>query len=132
MTSKQVQLVCSWLLMLISLYIAFKVNITFALVVGFFVIFFRDAQQEKIFTAILIENNMPLIQKAKYYSLATSIVVLIVVVYLLLNEDAKYLRDYKLIGMLLAVILWPFIALGVFNDILLFKEYRKGPIIRHR
>ena len=100
---------------------------TFALFVGVFVIFFRDAQQEKIFTAILIEKNMPLIQKAKYYSLASSIVMLIVVVYLLLNEDAKYLRDYKLIGMLLAVILWPFLALGVFNDILLFKEYRKRP-----
>ncbi len=130
MTGKQVALVLSWIIIGVAIYFLFLDKLVISLVAMIFASLFRDVSSEKDDVHCFIKNKTKLVMYAKYYGAIAASAVFAYTIWSILTNNYDFLKDYNLVGLLLVVILWPFIILGLYHELILFRKYGKS--VSHR
>ncbi len=123
MTAKQINLIISWCIIVLSLYFVFNDNMTASFSVIIFALFFRDYEYEKNSIRNFHDANSNIVQVSKYYAATSSFVMFVVTMFLLVSGDHEILRNYNFVGGMIFISLWPFVMFGICHEIVLFKKY---------
>jgi len=125
MTNKQIVLISSWVIIGIAIYFFLLDKLFISLMIMVAASFFRDVSHEKHSAQTFFYKKRKIIMCAKYYAAIVSLIVFIYTAWSILTGNQEFLKNYDLIGFLIFVILWPFVLLGLYHELILFKKYGK-------
>lgn len=125
MTNKQIALIASWIIIGVAIYFMFLDKILVSLVIMILASFFRGVSYEKGSVQDYINGKRKSVIYAKCYAAIVSFVVFTFTLGAVLTDNQDFLTNHALIGFLIIAILWPFILLGLYHELILFKQYGK-------
>ena len=125
MTAKQASLITSWIVILVAIYCLVIDKLIASLIAMFVASFFRDINYEKGVIQELLIKKSRIIIYAKKYSAIAALAVFSFAIWSVLVNNRSFLMDYNLISVLIFIILWPFVIIALYHEMMLFKKYGK-------
>ncbi len=124
MSLQQFQLILSWIIGVAALLVVYKFGLVYGLIVLFAAFIFRDKDNEKLYAREFLSENTKLVKIIKTIVFTLSFILFLYVIYSLIFEDGKAVKNHDFIELLIYVVLSPFVILAVKYESSLFCKYK--------